>query len=212
MKRENINRLYKIVKGELSFDKKQIGLKPKLLLHSCCGPCSTSVIEKLSEDFEVTVFFFNPNITEKDEYEKRRENQVKALRYFNKKFGRNIQMLDETYNSDEFFKVAKGYEESKEGGARCSKCFFLRLKETANEGKKNGFEIFGTTLTVSPHKNYNKISAIGKNISRKLDIFYLDGNFKKKDGYKRSIEISENLGLYRQNYCGCVYSKWMDNK
>lgn len=177
--------------------------KESLLLHSCCGPCSTSVIEKLSKEFNVTVFFYNPNITDEEEYLRRKEAQLLVLKYFN-----DVNILDDDYQVDEYFNKVRGYENDKEGRGRCSLCFQLRLEETARRAVENGFQNFATTLTVSPHKNYSIISAIGVRIANKYGIKYYDGNFKKADGYKRSIDLSKEMKLYRQNYCGCKFSKW----
>ncbi len=231
--------------------------KPRLLLHSCCGPCSTAVIERLLPDYDITVFFYNPNITDSNEYEKRLTSQLMVIDYFNKNlspenkiellpdyditvffynpnitdsneyekrltsqlmvidyFNKNlspenkIDFIEGRYDPDEYFKLVSGYEEEKEGGRRCSLCFDMRLEETAIIAKEKGFDTFTTTLTVSPHKSYDIISQIGKSLSEKYKVEYLDGNFKKKDGFKRSIELSKEMNLYRQNYCGCQFSVW----
>ncbi len=177
--------------------------KRRLLLHSCCGPCSTSVIERLSKEYDVTVLFFNPNITDEDEYKIRKEAQKQVLKHLD-----GIKLLDEEYEPKRFFEAVKGYEDAKEGQGRCSLCFKLRLEETAKIAKSEGFDIFATTLTVSPHKNYRVISSIGNKIADEYKIEYYDGNFKKQDGYKRSIDLSKEMNIYRQNYCGCEFSKW----
>lgn len=184
--------------------------KPRLLLHSCCGPCSTAVIERLLPDYDITVFFYNPNITDPNEYEKRLTSQLMVIDYFNKNLSpeNKIDFIEGRYDPDEYFKLVSGYEEEKEGGRRCSLCFDMRLEETAIIAKKKGFDTFTTTLTVSPHKSYDIISQIGKSLSEKYKVDYLDGNFKKKDGFKRSIELSKEMNLYRQNYCGCQFSVW----
>ena len=184
--------------------------KPRLLLHSCCGPCSTAVIERLLPDYDITVFFYNPNITDPNEYEKRLTSQLMVIDYFNKNLSpeNKIDFIEGRYDPDEYFKLVSGYEEEKEGGRRCSLCFDMRLEETAIIAKEKGFDTFTTTLTVSPHKSYDIISQIGKSLSEKYKVEYLDGNFKKKDGFKRSIELSKEMNLYRQNYCGCQFSVW----
>lgn len=184
--------------------------KPRLLLHSCCGPCSTAVIERLLPDYDITVFFYNPNITDSNEYEKRLTSQLMVIDYFNKNLSpeNKIDFIEGRYDPDEYFKLVSGYEEEKEGGRRCSLCFDMRLEETAIIAKEKGFDTFTTTLTVSPHKSYDIISQIGKSLSEKYKVEYLDGNFKKKDGFKRSIELSKEMNLYRQNYCGCQFSVW----
>ena len=180
-----------------------------LLLHSCCGPCSTAVIERLAEEFDITVFFYNPCITEEEEYLRRRENQKKFLDQFNaRRLDRDpIRMMEGPYHPGIFLKQAEGMEQEPEGGARCSMCFTQRLEKTAETAQLNGFELFGTTLTVSPHKNYKRISEIGQQIALKYSLTFLDRDFKKKDGFKRSIELSRQYDLYRQNYCGCRFSK-----
>lgn len=184
--------------------------KLRLLLHSCCGPCSTAVIERLLPDYDITVFFYNPNITDPNEYEKRLTSQLMVIDYFNKNLSpeNKIDFIEGRYDPDEYFKLVSGYEEEKEGGRRCSLCFDMRLEETAIIAKEKGFDTFTTTLTVSPHKSYDIISQIGKSLSEKYKVDYLDGNFKKKDGFKRSIELSKEMNLYRQNYCGCQFSVW----
>lgn len=177
--------------------------KEKLLLHSCCGPCSTSVIERLTEEYHVTVFFYNPNITDADEYERRRLAQKTVIEKF-----ADVLEVNAAYNPEYFLKKISGFEGEKEGGRRCDICFEMRLLETGKKAKEMGFNLFATTLTVSPHKSYEKISEIGKNIERLEGVRYLDGNFKKKGGFKRSIELSREMKIYRQDYCGCQFSKW----
>ncbi len=175
--------------------------RPKILLHSCCGPCSSTCIERLKQNFDVTVFYYNPNIYPQSEFTKRLENQKKVTAYFG-----DVEIISPTYLEDEYLKEIKGLEGEKEGGKRCEKCFYLRLKKTAQYAKDNGYDFFGTTLTVSSHKDEQKINAIGEEISSQIGISFLYSDFKKHDGYKRSIELSKQLGLYRQNYCGCRFS------
>ena len=184
--------------------------KRKLLLHSCCGPCSTACIERLVPDFKVTIFYYNPNITEKEEYEKRKENQIKFIDKYNESLPEEdrIRFIEGEYIPEDFFEAASGLENEPEGGKRCTECFKLRLRRTAEVALETGNTIFGTTLTVSPHKNYPLISEIGKNLAMVCGLEFLDVDFKKKDGYKRSIELSKEYGLYRQNTCGCIFSDW----
>ncbi len=183
--------------------------KPSLLLHSCCGPCSTAVIERLADEFEITVFFYNPCITEEDEYILRRENQKKFLKAFNEsRPGKDrIRFLEGPYHPGAFLKIVSGLEDEPEGGRRCEKCFAQRLEKTAETAQMTGNDYFGTTLTVSPHKNYRIISEIGRNVALRYGLTFLDRDFKKKDGFKRSIEMSRQYGLYRQDYCGCRFSR-----
>lgn len=177
----------------------------KLLLHSCCGPCSTVCIERLKDDYDLTIFYFNPNIYPKEEYEKRKENQKKVCEFF------GVPVIDGDYDEEKWLKFVSGLEEEKEGGARCEKCFRFRLQETAVKAKEQGFDKFGTTLTVSPHKSTLIINKVGKEIEKESGILFLEESFKKKDGYLRSINLSKELSLYRQNYCGCRYSIRREN-
>ena len=174
--------------------------KPKLLLHSCCGPCSSSVIERIKNNFEITVIYYNPNIYPEEEYLLRKSEQIKLLEIL------NINYMDCDYNENEFLNYIQGLEFECEGGARCVKCFELRLNYTAKMGAENNYEYFGTTLTVSPHKNAQFINILGEKIQEKHKINYLYSDFKKKNGYLNSIKLSEKYSLYRQNYCGCRFS------
>ena len=184
--------------------------KNRLLLHSCCGPCSTACIERLLPDYNVTVFFYNPNITDREEYEKRKEAQLKFINLYNEKLSDKdkIQFIEGEYLPEEFYDVASEYASEPEVGVRCTECFKLRLERTAQAALRTGNTVFGTTLTVSPHKNYNLISAIGWELSVKYNLEFLDMDFKKKAGFQRSIQMSKEYGLYRQNYCGCEFSKY----
>ena len=184
--------------------------KNRLLLHSCCGPCSTACIERVLADYKVSIFFYNPCITDKEEYEKRKETQIKFLNAFNENLPEEdkVEFIEGEYLPEEFFEVAAEYADEPEGGLRCTECFKLRLDRTARAALKMGYDIFGTTLTVSPHKNYNLISAIGCEIGSKYNIEFLDIDFKKKAGFQRSIQMSKEYELYRQNYCGCEFSKY----
>ena len=178
----------------------------KLLLHSCCGPCSTVVIERLKENFDLTVFYYNPNIEPKEEYEKRKQEQKKVCQFF------NVAFVDCDYDNESWRKFVAGFENEKEGGARCEKCFIYRLKATALYAKENGFNIFASTLSVSPHKNTLVINKVGEALSKEYAVEFLPESFKKKDGYLRSINLSKELNLYRQGYCGCLYGLAMQNK
>jgi len=183
--------------------------RPALLLHSCCGPCSTAVIERLVDDYDITVFFYNPCITDREEYEKRKENQMKFIEYYNLHLGglNQVHFMEGDYEPEAYYQLTEGLENEPEGGARCTLCFTQRLEKTAETAKFGGFPLFTTTLTVSPHKNYPLISALGKEAAEKYDVEFLDMDFKKKAGFQRSIQLSKEYELYRQNYCGCEYSK-----
>ena len=183
---------------------KEVSNKNKLLLHACCAPCSSAVLERISKYFDITILYYNPNITEKEEYEKRLneiENFVKKLNVD------NIKVLRGRYNSKEFFDMATGLEEEKERGKRCYKCYELRLRETAKVAEDLNFDYFTTTLSISPYKNSNWLNEIGEKLDKQYTATYLYADFKKKNGYKRSIELSKQYHLYRQDYCGCIYSK-----
>lgn len=176
-----------------------------LLLHACCAPCSSAVIETLGNIFKITILYYNPNITDEVEYKKRLNEIHEFIKKFKTKY--EITILDGRYNPNEFFDIAKGLENEKERGRRCYKCYSLRLEETAKIAKEKGFDYFTTTLSLSPYKNSNWINEIGKNLNDKYNINFLYSDFKKKNGYKRSIELSKEYNLYRQDYCGCIYSK-----
>lgn len=178
---------------------------PTLLLHSCCAPCSSYVLEYLSKHFEITIFYYNPNITEAAEYQKRVLEQKRFISELNTKYP--IHFLEGNYEPEKFFELSKGLEEEKEGGARCIKCYFLRLEETAKIAQQLHFDYFTTTLTLSPYKKSDKLNEIGSYLENKYCVSYLYSDFKKKNGYKRSIELSKKYNLYRQDYCGCMYSK-----
>ena len=176
--------------------------KPKLLLHSCCGPCSSAVLELLNKYFEIDVFYYNPNIYPQEEFIKRSIVQQDLLQNLN-----NIGFILGDYNYDEFKKVSKDLETEPEGGKRCYECIKMRMDQAAKNAKENGYNYFTTTLSVSPHKNSKMINEIGYDLENKYNINYLYSDFKKKDGYKRSIILSKKYNLYRQDYCGCQYSK-----
>lgn len=176
-----------------------------LLLHACCAPCSSAVLERLSNFFKITIIYYNPNITEEKEYLKRLEELKNFIKKLKTKYPINI--IDTRYDPKEFFTIAKGLEKEKERGKRCYECYKLRLEETAKVAKKQGFAFFTTTLTLSPYKNTTWLNEIGEELSKKYQASYLYSDFKKKNGYKRSIELSKEYNLYRQDYCGCIYSK-----
>lgn len=183
--------------------------KKKLLLHSCCGPCSTAVIERLLDRFDLTVYFYNPNITNEGEYIKRLNTQCEFLEKFNRGLPQNIQvkLRKAIYDPEGFIYAVKGLEAEPESGNRCTQCFKYRLKRTAIEAANSDFDIFASTLSVSPHKNTAIINDIGHKLSAGAGIEFLDENFKKKDGFKRSTELSKEYNLYRQNFCGCIFSE-----
>ncbi len=178
--------------------------KPKLVLHSCCAPCSTYVLEYLSQWFEIIVFYYNPNIWPKEEYEKRVVDQE----VYTKKIAEDtkVSFMSGIYDEREFYAKIKGCENEKEGGKRCELCFEMRLKKTAECAKKLAADFFSTTLTISPMKNASLLNELGECIGQEEGVTFLPSDFKKKNGYKRSIELSKENDLYRQNYCGCVYS------
>lgn len=178
---------------------------PTLLLHSCCAPCSSYCIEYLSQHFEITVLYYNPNIYPEAEYEKRKAEQKRLINEMKTKYP--VKMLDCDFESEKFYAMAKGLENCRECGERCFKCYHLRLEKTAQEAKQNGFDYFTTTLTISPLKDAQKINEIGLELAKEYNAQWLPSDFKKKEGYKRSIELSKEYNLYRQDYCGCVYSK-----
>lgn len=180
------------------------GIKPKLLLHSCCAPCSSAILEFLQNYFDTTVYFYNPNITFEEEYYKRLNEQ----REYHEKRGYSIRVIEGKYDpKEDFFKQVKGLEDRKEGGERCFKCYTLRMEATAQKAKELGFDYFSTVLSISPLKNAQWINEIGEELSEKYGIKFLNGDFKKKNRYLRSTEISREYELYRQDYCGCVFSK-----
>lgn len=183
---------------------KQSGETPKLLLQSCCGPCSSYVLQYLTNFFDIFVYYFNPNIFPETEYLHRLETQKQLIASMPSV--NNIRLLPSAYNHDNFLQYVKGLEKEMEGGDRCTQCFLLRLEETAKKAKEIGAHYFGTTLTVSPHKNAQKLNEIGKTLQDKYGVKFLYADFKKKDGYKQSIALSAKYNLYRQEYCGCEFS------
>lgn len=175
--------------------------RPRLLLHSCCGPCSSYVIEYLSRCFDVTVYYYNPNIFPREEYEKRLAEQIRLI----ERLGGAV-LTESDYDPERFYAAAAGLESAPEGGARCTECFRLRLEATAERAALGGFDYFCTTLTVSPHKDAARINAISEELAARYGVPALPADFKKREGYKRSIELSKQFGLYRQDYCGCEFS------
>lgn len=178
---------------------------PTILLHTCCAPCSSLVIKRLSDYFKITVFYYNPNISPKEEYLKRKNEQKRFIKEFTTLHP--VSILDCDYEGEEFFKVSHGFEEEKEGGARCEKCFLLRLRKTAFVACKNHFDYFGTSLTVSPYKNATLLNEIGRLLEQEYHVSFLYSDFKKENGYLNSIQLSKQYHLYRQDYCGCIFSK-----
>lgn len=177
------------------------GAKPKLLLHACCAPCASSCVERLKENFSVTLFFYNPNMDTQAEYDKRAKEIIKLAEYF------GVDYLIEDYDKQSFYGAVAGFEKEKEGGSRCQKCFGLRLGKTAKTCANLNYEYFATTLTVSPLKNAEMINQTGQDLASENQTKYLVSDFKKRNGYLRSIELSNNLNIYRQSYCGCEFSK-----
>lgn len=181
------------------------GKVPTLLLHSCCAPCSSYCIEYLSRFFKITIFYYNPNITEEAEYRKRVEEQKRFIQQFDTKYP--VCFIEGNYDPQRFFEVAKGYETVPEGGERCFRCYEMRLREAGRVAKEGNFDYFTTTLSISPLKNAQKLNEIGERLSREWKVSYLFSDFKKKEGYKRSIALSAEYDLYRQDYCGCIFSR-----
>lgn len=176
----------------------------KILLHSCCAPCSSYVISFLSDYFDITIFYYNPNIYPKNEYLKRKKEQIRLIKEM--KVKNKLDFLDCDYENEKYNEAVLGYQNCLEGGSRCNICFNLRLDKTAKMAKEYNYDYFGTTLTVSPHKNAKLINEIGISLSKKYKIKFLCSDFKKNDGFKKSIVLSKEYALYRQDYCGCKYS------
>ena len=177
---------------------------PTLLLHSCCAPCSSYVLEYLSSYFKITVLYYNPNIYPESEYSKRIIEQQTLIGEMDTKYP--VQFIAGGYDKEKFYEMAMGLEKVKEGGVRCFKCYELRLRETAEIAKEGGYDYFTTTLSISPLKNAAKLNEIGLKLAEEYGVSYLTSDFKKKNGYKRSVELSAQYGLYRQDYCGCEFS------
>lgn len=177
----------------------------KLLLHSCCAPCSSYCLTETAEKLKVTIFYYNPNIDSEEEYDLRMNEQRRFVSRY--KYSDNTDFVEIGYNDFDFEQAVKGLENLPEGGARCFVCYRLRMEKAAEYAKNNGYDYFATTLTVSPLKNSEKINAIGFELEKKYGIRYLPTDFKKRNGYAKSVELSKEYGLYRQNYCGCKYGK-----
>ena len=181
------------------------GERKKLLLHACCGPCSSYVLEYLNKYFDITIYYYNPNIDTREEFDKRTEEVNRLINEAD--FAKGAKLIVAPYEKELFDALASGLEDEPEGGARCKKCYYLRLRKTCEYAKENGYDYFTTTLSISPYKDADALNEIGKKLSEEFNINYLYSDFKKKNGYKRSIELSHIFNLYRQDYCGCVYSK-----
>ena len=204
------NRNYQKELEKLIEKQQRDGEKPSLLLHSCCAPCSSYVLEYLAPYFNICDFYYNPNISPKKEYEDRKEELVRLIREMG--LSTQVTFLEGTYKPEDFFAMAKGMEDLPEGGERCFKCYEMRLRESAKIAKEQGAEYFATTLTISPLKNAQKLNEIGERLAEEYGVKYLPSDFKKKNGYKRSVELSAQYELYRQKYCGCVFSKMQAEK
>lgn len=178
--------------------------RPRLFIHSCCAPCSSYVLEYLSNYFEITIFYYNPNIYPQDEYIKRVEEQKNLIQAM--PLSSEVKFLEGEYKPEDYYNTVRGLEQEAEGGKRCFACYELRLREAARQASLGGFDYFTTTLSISPYKNAEKLNEIGEMLAKEYGVAYLPSDFKKKNGYKRSIELSKEYGLYRQDYCGCIYS------
>lgn len=194
----------------------QQGIVPKLLLHSCCAPCSSYVLEYLSQFFQITVLYYNPNIYPQEEYDMRVKEQKAFIERFSKKASKQtepdkiflaIDFVEGCYEKERFYQAVKGLEDIPEGGERCFQCYELRLREAAEYALRLGMDYFTTTLSISPLKNADRLNEIGEALAKEYGIAYLNSDFKKKNGYKRSVELSQEYGMYRQDYCGCIFSK-----
>jgi predicted adenine nucleotide alpha hydrolase (AANH) superfamily ATPase len=195
--------------GLLTDEREMEQRKRTALVHSCCGPCSTSVIERLARDYLVTIFFYNPNITDEDEYKRRLKSQRSFVEVFNASpdAPSKVGLVTGTYDPDVFLRLCEGYENEPEGGSRCERCFSLRLAATAEYASMHGFDCFTTTLSVSPHKDHATIVRIGGGLMLQYGVDFLADDFKKHGGFERSIELSKSYGLYRQSYCGCAFAR-----
>lgn len=178
---------------------------PSLLLHACCAPCSSACLEELNKYFKITIYYYNPNISPRAEFEKRLNEEKRLV--LEMPFENSVKVIDGEYDYNDFLQIAKGLEDVPEGGERCFRCYRLRLEKTAQLAKEKGFDYFCTTLSISPLKNSQRINEIGYDVQEKYGVKWLPSDFKKKEGYKRSIELSREYNLYRQNFCGCVFSK-----
>lgn len=188
--------------------------KPRVLLHACCGPCSTACVERLAEDYSVTLYYYNPNITDREEYLLRKEALLQFIDSFNEehKDEYKVSFLEGRYEAEHFLTKTEALKDEPEGGKRCDVCFAMRLNDTAKMARKLDFDYFTTTMSVSPHKNYDKIKTLGLILEEEFGVNYLDIDFKKKNGFGRSVELSRKYGLYRQNFCGCDYARYADKQ
>ncbi len=186
--------------------------KPRVLLHACCGPCSTACVERLAEDYSVTLYYYNPNITDREEYLLRKEALLQFIDSFNEEHRDEftVSFLEGRYEPEHYLAKTEALRDEPEGGKRCDVCFAMRLSDTARTAKKLDFDYFTTTMSVSPHKNYDKIKTLGLLLEDEFGVNYLDIDFKKKNGFGRSVELSRKYGLYRQNFCGCDYARYAD--
>lgn len=196
---------YQIILDKTLSELHKNGEVPTLLLHSCCAPCSSYVLEYLSRYFYITVFYYNPNLDTQAEFDRRVSEQKRLIREM--PLLHEVKFIEGKYDTERFYEIAEGLEDVPEGGERCFKCYRLRLEEAAKEAKARGFDYFTTTLSISPLKNAQKLNEIGKELSEKYGVKYLYSDFKKKEGYKRSCALSKEYALYRQDYCGCEFSK-----
>lgn len=195
---------YKLLMDEEIAKIKNLEKKPSLLLHACCAPCLSAVLEVLCDYFDITVYFYNPNISPKEEYDFRLSELKRMLLEMGMD---DVKVVEPSYDNEAFLKLSEGLEELSEGGARCEKCYRLRLSESVSFAKENGFDYVTTTLSISPHKNAQLLNQIGLDLEDAFGVKYLCSDFKKGEGYKRSCQLSKEYNLYRQNYCGCVFSK-----
>ncbi len=189
---------------EMEKQMKNIEEGSSLLLHACCAPCSSYVLEYLSKVFDITIYYYNPNIDDIEEFNKRVEEVKKIIS--EAPFAKDVKLVIGPYEREKYLDSIKGFEEEKEGGIRCKKCYYMRLEKACIYAKENNFDFFTTNLSISPYKDAKALNRIGEVLSNKYHIDYLYSDFKKKNGYKRSIELSHEYNLYRQDYCGCVYS------
>jgi len=196
---------YSIKTEKIIEENKREHILPSLLLHACCAPCSSACLEYLNKYFNITVYYYNPNISPEAEFDKRLAEEKRLIS--DMEFQNHVDIIEGVYDYNEFLEIAKGLEDIPEGGERCFKCYKLRLEKTAALAREKGFDYFCTTLSISPLKNAQKINEIGYKTAEKYGVSWLPSDFKKKEGYKRSIELSKEYGLYRQNFCSCVYSK-----
>ena len=211
----NYQKELEVLLAETEEKRRVFGMVPRLFLHSCCAPCSSYVLEYLSAFFSITVFYYNPNIGPQEEYEKRAAEQERLIREMPEAISENgeerrfypVTFIKGAYEPEIFYEAAKGLEDAPEGGARCMKCYELRLRKAAELAKAGGYDYFCTTLSISPLKKAGALMEIGERLAREYGVAYLPSDFKKRNGYKRSVELSARFGLYRQNYCGCVFSR-----